>query len=114
MASLVRPFFYQKLMVIDLLVFQSSSPSFTVSAIQRHSMTRLGRVFADVTKSLEALPRSSNMEQSYNRTYSTHSNESPASRKMPTPVEILPLKDEVQPQRHKPFGSAANIGVLRS
>ena len=62
MASLVRPFFYHKLAVIDLPMFQLSSPSFTASAIQRHSMTRSGRASADVTKSLEALPRSSDME----------------------------------------------------
>ena len=76
MASLVRSFFYRKLTAIDPLVFQSSSPSFTVSATQRHSMTRLGQASAGVTKSLEALPRSSDIEQFYNRAYSTHRNES--------------------------------------
>ena len=87
MASLVRLFFHSKLTAFDLLMLQSPSPSSTVSVTRRHSMTKSGQASADVTKFLEAQPRSSDMEQFYSCNYHIPRNEKSNGQQMSTPLE---------------------------
>ena len=91
MASLVRLFLHSELTVFDLLVLQSPSLNFTVSVTRRHSTTRLGQASADVTKFLEAQPRSSSdVEQFYGCNYHTLRNERSNGQQMSTPLKNRP------------------------
>jgi len=90
MASLVRMFPHSRLMVFDPPIFQSPSPNFTVSVTQRHSTTRLGQASADVTKFLEAQPRSSDVEKFYGCNYHTPRNERSNGQQMSAPLKSRP------------------------